>query len=94
MSGYDQIGLEALELRFDGPIPESHRRAHRAGAPATAVRIKAEAELRFLKRRIGQHIDAIRASRSGQRDDTPLRRDLAVYRRAWQRWRKVLRDAA
>ena len=92
MTGHDQIALEVLERRYDGPLPEPIRRALRAGSPRRAARVQAEAETRFLAATIRHQLAAIRATRRRGRDDAPLCRDLAAYRRAWRRWRAVWRE--
>jgi hypothetical protein len=91
MSGHDQVVLEALERRYDGPVPEPIRRALRAGSLRQAERIQAAAETRFLAAAIRQQVAAIRATRRRGRDDAPLCHDLVTYRRAWRRWRAVER---
>jgi hypothetical protein len=90
MHGHDQISHEAAERRFDGPLPEPLRAALRAGSARESARIQARAELAFLADSIHTHLAAIRSLRTEGLPDAALRRDLAVYRRAWRRWRGAL----
>jgi hypothetical protein len=90
MSGYDRTSYEAAELTYDGPFPEPLRRALRAGSASAAGRAEARAELGFLAVSIHGQIASIRARRAAGTCEAALRRDLALYRRAWRRWRTVL----
>jgi hypothetical protein len=90
MHGHDRISYEAAERAFDGPLPEPLRRALRAGSACAAARVEARAELGFLAARIHGQLASIRALRASGGCDAALRRDLAVYRRAWRRWRTAL----
>lgn len=90
MAGHDQISHETTERAFDGPVPEGLRRALRAGSAYAAARAEAHAELGFLAASIHGQLASIRALRASGACDAALRRDLAIYRRAWRRWRTVL----
>lgn len=92
MAGHDRISYEAAERRFDGPLPEPLRRALRAGSVHAAARTEARAELGFLAAGIRSQLVSIRAVRASDGCDAALRRDLALYRRAWRRWRSVLSE--
>jgi hypothetical protein len=92
MSGYDRFSYEAAERAYDGPLPEPLRRALRAGSAHAAARAEAHAELGFLAASIHSQIASIRARRTMGAPEAALRRDLAVYRRAWRRWRTILAE--
>jgi hypothetical protein len=90
MDGHDRFSHEAAERQYDGPLPEPLRAALRAGSARESARVRARAELDFLADSIHAHLVAMRALRATGLPDGPLRRDLAVYRRAWRRWREAL----
>jgi hypothetical protein len=90
MAGHDRISYEAAERRFDGPLPEPLRRALRAGSAHAAARTEVRAELGFLAAGIRSQLASIRALRASGGCEVALRRDLALYRRAWRRWRATL----
>jgi hypothetical protein len=92
MAGHDRISYETAERCFDGPLPEPLRRALRAGSAHAAARTEARAELGFLAAGIRSQLVSIRALRTSGGCDGALRRDLALYRRAWRRWRSVLSE--
>lgn len=92
MSGYDRFSYEAAERAYDGPLPEPLRRALRAGSAYAAARAEAHAELGFLAASIHRQIASIRARRAMGASEVTLRRDLAIYRRAWRRWRAILAE--
>jgi hypothetical protein len=92
MGGHDRIRYETAERAFDGPLPEPLRRALRAGSARAAARAEASAELAFLAISIHGQLASIRALRASDECDAALRRDLALYRRAWRRWRAVLAE--
>ena len=90
MYGHDRISYAAAERQYDGPFPAPLRAALRAGSVRESARVQAHAELAFLAGRIGGHVAAIRDLRGRGLSDAALRRDLAVYRRAWRQWRAAL----
>jgi hypothetical protein len=82
--------LDALQNRFDGPIPEPLRAAALAGSALEAARIGAAADARFFAGVITRQLETIRQLRRAGRPVRTLINDLGFYRRERQRLRRVL----
>jgi hypothetical protein len=83
--------LAALERRYDGPPPPAQRCVALAGASGRHAWLQAAAETAFFRTMILGQIQAIRARRADGSFYPALLSDLALYRRHWRAWRRILR---
>lgn len=81
--------MAALERRYDGPVPETLRRAARAGGAARLEASEAMSRSALFDRR-AQHARAALAGRrqAGGMPDATASRDLDHHRRAGLAWRE------
>jgi hypothetical protein len=73
--------LEALERRFDGPIPEAERSLLRHASVTAMARLQAATEAAFFAVLVRRQIDAIRRRGGAGSPASELLDDLASYRR-------------
>jgi hypothetical protein len=83
--------LALLERRYDGPPPPSERAIALAGSAQRHGRLQAASETAFFRTMIAGQIRTIRQRRADGSFYPALLSDLALYRRQWRGWRRVLR---
>ena len=76
----------ALELRYDGPLPEPIRRIAEHGSAAHWRLVEATGQGGLFAALIRDQMEAIRRCRGAGSIPPHLMADLALYRRRWQWW--------
>ncbi|HXP29727.1 MAG TPA: hypothetical protein VN832_01465 [Stellaceae bacterium] len=90
--GRDELAaLALLERRFDGPIPRPLRLMARHGSPEAVHILQAEGQAAFFREMVRGQLRAIRLRRADGTFYPEMLADLALYRRQWRRWRRMLR---
>ena len=84
----------ALDVVYDGPVPDFARAVARAGSRAAAELARAESQLRFLKSQVSFHM---RAAREWRRLGIAARVELNLVDaranlRHWRAWRRRAAD--
>lgn len=81
-------GIEELELRFNGPVPEPLRMAARYGSAMRLALLEAEGQSAFFRAMVLGQIEIIRHRRRDGSFYPALLTDLALYRERWRYWRR------
>lgn len=82
-------GIEELELRFNGPVPEPLRRAARYGSAMRLAVLEAEGQSAFFRAMTFGQIEIIRRRRREGSFYPTLLTDLGLYRERWRYWRQT-----
>jgi hypothetical protein len=83
--------LDALERRFDGPIPSHLRAVARLGSDRAVRRREAEARAAAFTALVRGQLRAIRLRRAAGGGAEGLLPDLGLYRRERRRFRRIAR---
>ena len=83
--------LALLERRFDGPIPRPLRLMARHGSAMAVHILQAEGQAAFFRAMVQGQLRAIRLRRADGSFYPEMLADLALYRRQWRRWRRMLK---
>jgi hypothetical protein len=82
--------LAALERHHDGPPSEGARCVALAGSSERHAWLQAAAETAFFRAMVKGQIGTIRRRREEGSFYPALLSDLALYRRQWRAWRRIL----